>query len=110
MMREEFKKHVEKFLTLDEIARYETDFEPAYMAAESVSKCDFCSILKDETTRRVIVAISHVLGNVENITREIIHGRQRAEAERDQIAERESRLRAALMSIAATVDRATVTR
>ena len=58
MTREEFKKHTEKFLSVEEIARYEEDFEPAYMTLEFVDKDDFCAMLKDKNTRKLVTSFS----------------------------------------------------
>ena len=106
MLLEEFKKLVEKFIPAEEIERYETDFEPAYMAAETVSKDEFCKILKDETTRRVIEAVSHDLISQQMQIKEITALSEKFKQERNQLADKNSVLRGYLERISAQVDRA----
>lgn len=65
MMMQEFKKRTEKFLADDEISKYADNYEPAYMAAQTVDKDDFCAILKDERVRRVICGVSAELRKLE---------------------------------------------
>lgn len=106
MLLEEFKKNVEKFLSIEEINGYENDFEPAYMAAETVSKEEFCKILKDTTTRRVIVALSNELLKLQSQIKCMATLSQTTQKECDALADKNSSLRHHLARISAQVDRA----
>lgn len=58
MMLNEFKARTAKFLPDEDIARYGEWYEPAYMAAETVDKDDFCAVLKDGRVRQIITMLS----------------------------------------------------
>ena len=55
---QEFRKRTEKFIPAEEIERYAEWYEPAYMAAETVDKDDFCAVLKDGRVRQIITMLS----------------------------------------------------
>lgn len=58
MMLNEFKARTAKFLPDEDIARYGEWYEPAYMAAGTVDKDDFCAALKDQRVRQIVSALS----------------------------------------------------
>lgn len=63
MNQNEFSDRTKKFLSEQEIARYDEDFEPAYMACDCIDKDDFCAILKDERVRKVVASFSKYILN-----------------------------------------------
>ena len=58
MTANEFKSRTEKFLSAEEISRYEEWYEPAYMAAAQIDKDDFCKMLKDPVARKFVLEMS----------------------------------------------------
>lgn len=106
MMLEEFRKRTTKFLTADEIADYETDYEPAYMAADGVDKDDFCAVLKDERVRTLVRAVSRSLLAKDALKREFYREWKSALVERDEEAERKAEVLKAVSLVAAMCDRA----
>ncbi len=58
MMLNEFKARTAKFLPDEDAAKYAEWYEPAYMAAETVDKDDFCAVLKDGRVRQIITMLS----------------------------------------------------
>lgn len=57
MQKQEFEKRT-PFLDKTDHENYADWFEPAYMGAKDIDKDDFCAMLKDETTRRFVRAVS----------------------------------------------------
>lgn len=105
MNSNEFKSRTEKFLTADEIDKYETWYEPAYMATQGLHKDDFCKMLKDPLARAFVREVSCMVADRDQrekdaaATREhLLEARANAEKERDKYRE-------ALKLISATCDR-----
>lgn len=105
MTREEFAKRTAKFLTADEAADYETDYEPSYMAADGIDKDEFCSMLKDPAVRRLVRAVSHALLAKDALKGEFYREWKSAVAERDAEAERKAEVLKAVSLVAAMCDR-----
>lgn len=61
MTAQEFSERVAKFMAPEEIADYESAYEPAYMNAYGVGKDDFCFALKDKKARAVVAALGRAL-------------------------------------------------
>lgn len=104
----EFTRRTGKFLSADEIARYETDYEPAYMAAEGIDKDCFCAMLKSVEVRMLVKSMSRALAEKDRLKGEIYREWKCAVAERDAEAEAKAGLLKALALVSATCDRATV--
>lgn len=105
MNANEFKSRTEKFLSAEEINRYEEMFEPAYMAAQGIDKDDFCKMLKDPASRKFVVEMSCAvldhrdqLKGLENQYKEMQRLRYVAE-------EAAAKYRKAILLISATCDR-----
>ncbi len=105
MTLEEFRKRTAKFLTADEIADYETDYEPAYMAADGVDKDDFCAVLKDGRVKTLVRAVSRSLLAKDALKGEFYREWKSALAERDGEAERKAEVLKAVSLVAAMCDR-----
>lgn len=58
MNQKEFNDRTKQFLSEEDIARYESSFEPAYMEAGSIDKDDFCALLKHKTGKEIVKAFS----------------------------------------------------
>ena len=58
MNASEFSDRTKKFLSKEEIDRYEENFEPAYMECEVLNKDEFCSAIRDEVVRRIVESFS----------------------------------------------------
>lgn len=106
MNRKEFADRTNQFLTDEEIARYEYDYEPAYMACDFIDKDDFCAILRDEKVRKVIIAFSLYATGAQS------HDQKSAALFNDMVAQRDDALarvgayRKWVALIQATCDRA----
>lgn len=57
MQKQEFEKRT-PFLDKTDHENYADWYEPAYMGAKDIDKDDFCVMLKDETMRRFVRAVS----------------------------------------------------
>jgi len=57
MQKQEFEKRT-PFLDKADHENYADWFEPAYMGAKNIDKDDFCAMLKDETVRKFVRAVS----------------------------------------------------
>lgn len=110
MMQEEFRERTKAFLTDGEIGEYATDYEPAYMAAGTISKDDFCLALKNKTARALVVALSRSLVNIEEShRREVKQLTSRIDVLNSDVNELTTRFQvacAALRSVSSTCDRA----
>lgn len=106
---DEFRNRTESFLSKEEIARYDLDFEPAYMNAEGTTKDDFCEMLKDKTVRAFVVQISKALCTKDTVKEGACQERERYRNELQSVknanAEKIYELEQGLKQIASTVDR-----
>ncbi len=109
MNRDEFKSRTEAFLAAEEIERYETDFEPAYMATEWVSKDDFCEVLKDSTVKVFVRDMSHALVKEGKKLRDAARRYSEAVELLARAEERADGYRKSLSLISATCDKAFAT-
>lgn len=57
MQKQEFEKRT-PFLDKTDHENYADWFEPAYMGARNIDKDDFCAMLKNETVRKFVRAVS----------------------------------------------------
>lgn len=57
MQKQEFEKRT-PFLDKTDHENYADWFEPAYMGAKNIDKDDFCAMLKNETVRKFVRAVS----------------------------------------------------
>ena len=105
MNREEFKERTSKFLTVDEIARYEVDFEPAYMSCEYIDKDDFCAILKDERVRKMVTSFSKFVLDTRGMEKSSSLSFNEMVRQRDEQKARAEALEKSMMLIQSTCDR-----
>ena len=117
MMLNEFKARTAKFLSDEDIARYGEWYEPAYMAAETVDKDDFCAVLKDGRVRQIITMLSLELTRradgikgfgeeLRQARKQIADERARYEAKIAEVEGRAERLAKQLSTIQSVCDRA----
>lgn len=103
---EEFGKRTAKFLTKEEVADYESDYEPAYMAAEGIGKDDFCAMLKDTMTRAFVKSVSRALLAKDELVGQFHREWKSALEERDEEAMRKVAALKAIEAVSAMCDRA----
>lgn len=106
MTRQEFERRTAGFIGKSEIDYYEECFEPAYMAAKTVDKDDFCKMLEDPLVRKFVRAISVVLRADGAIVKDAENEQQRLRNCVMVLNERNAELRKALSLISANCDRA----
>jgi len=96
MMLNEFKARTAKFLPDEDIAHYGEWYEPAYMAAGTVDKDDFCAALKDQRVRQIVSALSLELTRRADAMKRVEENLRQA---RQQIADERARYEAKIAEV-----------
>lgn len=101
----EFKARTEKFLSAEEINRYEEWYEPAYMAAAQIDKDDFCKMLKDPAVRKFVLEMSCAVLSYHDQLKSLEEQHKALQGLRHDAEHTAEKYRKAILLISATCDR-----